>query len=199
MEDPILTSYSVLLPPGGAVLDIGAGQGRNALFLARKGIEVDAVEPSYIAIESLKEIAGEKKLPIRTFLGTFQEFSPDRDSYSGFLLCGLLPMLKWEDIRKLLHALDTWGSSSNLVFVTAFTTLDPAFDKMSQFSTPLGHNSFLDQYNQAWTYLEPGEILTLFPNYRVVHHWEGEGDEHRHGNGPMHKHAMVESVLRRTE
>jgi tellurite methyltransferase len=199
MEEPILTAYHKLLPPGGAVLDIGAGQGRNALFLARKGIEVEAVEPSYTAIESLKEITEREKLPIRTFQCTFREFSPNRDAYSAFLLFGLLPMLGWEDIRKLLHALDTWGSSSNLVFVTAFTTLDPAFDKMSRSSTPIGRNSFQDRYNQVWTFLEPGEISALFPGYRVVHHWEGEGEEHRHGNGPMHKHGMIESVLRRAE
>jgi len=32
------------LPPGGRALDVAAGEGRNSVYLARHGLEVDAVD-----------------------------------------------------------------------------------------------------------------------------------------------------------
>jgi hypothetical protein len=30
-----------------------------------------------------------------------------------------------------------------------------------------------------------------------LHHWEGMGPEHRHGDSPMERHAMTEVVFQR--
>jgi len=50
-----LERFSGRLKRGSTVLDIGAGQGRNALFLARRGITVHALEPSGVAAAELAE------------------------------------------------------------------------------------------------------------------------------------------------
>ena len=49
---PIVKQYCKLAPEGRA-LDIAAGIGRNALFLAKQGFEVDAVDISDKALETL--------------------------------------------------------------------------------------------------------------------------------------------------
>jgi hypothetical protein len=61
----------------------------------------------------------------------------------------------------------------------------------------IGKNSFADEQRNIRTYLEAGEILNLFDGYKVIHHWEGMGSEHSHGNGVLERHAMVEVVLQR--
>ena len=43
------------------VLDIGGGQGRNSIFLAEKGFQVEAIDTSIIAVETLTEISQKKK------------------------------------------------------------------------------------------------------------------------------------------
>lgn len=48
----IVTKFIPSVPPGKA-LDIAAGRGRNALYLARKGFEVDAVDISDQGLRSL--------------------------------------------------------------------------------------------------------------------------------------------------
>jgi len=48
----ILTRFYHLAPPGRA-LDIASGMGRNALFLAQKGFEVEAVDVSDVAVKAL--------------------------------------------------------------------------------------------------------------------------------------------------
>ncbi len=49
----IVERFWTLAPPGRA-LDIAAGNGRNALFLAEKGFAVDAVDISDVAVDQLK-------------------------------------------------------------------------------------------------------------------------------------------------
>jgi hypothetical protein len=83
------------------------------------------------------------------------------------------------------------------VFITGFTVLDASFARYSQTWKTIGKNSFADGQGNLRTYLEAGQILHLFNDYEVVHHWEGVGPEHRHGNRPIERHAMTEVVLQR--
>ncbi|MFF9841291.1 class I SAM-dependent methyltransferase [Streptomyces sp. NPDC013740] len=57
-----------LLPTGGRALDLGCGPGRNALFLAGRGFEVDAVDLSPGALAWARERAGEAGLTGIRFL-----------------------------------------------------------------------------------------------------------------------------------
>ncbi len=53
--EKILVEYAHLLNKKEAILDIGAGQGRNTFYLAKLGYSVDAIDTSSVAIESLKK------------------------------------------------------------------------------------------------------------------------------------------------
>ena len=46
--EPTLKRFAGRLKPGSEVLDIGAGQGRNGVFLAERGFTVHALEPGQI-------------------------------------------------------------------------------------------------------------------------------------------------------
>ena len=54
------------LLPSGKALDVACGQGRNALFLAEKGMSVTAVDLSEEGLEQLRREASLRKLDIRT-------------------------------------------------------------------------------------------------------------------------------------
>jgi SAM-dependent methyltransferase len=56
------------------VLELGAGHGRDTIFFASNGIEVDALDYSSVAIDILNKIAKEKRLPIK--LQTFDVKKP---------------------------------------------------------------------------------------------------------------------------
>lgn len=53
------------LPPGRAV-DLAAGEGRNAVWLAEQGWDVDAVDFSAVALRKAEEMARERGVAIRT-------------------------------------------------------------------------------------------------------------------------------------
>jgi SAM-dependent methyltransferase len=47
------------------VLELGSGHGRDTIFFASNGIEVEALDYSVIAVEILDKVAKEKRLPIK--------------------------------------------------------------------------------------------------------------------------------------
>lgn len=47
------------------ILELGSGHGRDTLFFASNGLEVDALDYSDAAIEILDKMAKEKRLPIK--------------------------------------------------------------------------------------------------------------------------------------
>jgi len=179
------------------VLDIGVGQGRNALFLAREGFTVHAIDPSQVAIEQVSALAAQQGLPIHVFPCDFADFVPPTVAYSGILVFGLIQILSRNAIDVLRQKLMLWTTEGSLVFVTGFTVADASFSNYSQKWKSLGENSFTDGLHNFRTFLEPGEILRLFDRYAVLHHWEGMGPKHRHGNRPLERHAMTEVVLQR--
>ena len=105
---PILCDYHDQLDPTRPVLDIGTGQGRNAVFLARAGVAVDAVDPSAVAIELVADRAAQEGLPVRCTQCGIEDFKPDVASYGGVLCFGLIQILPWESIAMLLANIDRW-------------------------------------------------------------------------------------------
>jgi len=62
------------LPRSGAALDIGAGEGRNALFLASRGLDVLAVDQSTVGLEKARGLAQQRGLTLRTQAVDLRDF-----------------------------------------------------------------------------------------------------------------------------
>jgi cyclopropane fatty-acyl-phospholipid synthase-like methyltransferase len=195
--EPILINYYHRMSKFQPVLDIGAGQGRNALFLAREGFTVDAIDPSQVAIETISALAAQEGLSIHSHQCGFDKFVPQVDFYSGILVFGIIQILPWEGINLLREKIKQWTRQGSFVFITGFTIADASFVRYSQTWKTIGENSFAGEQGNLRTYLEAGEILKLFSEYEVVYHREGLGPEHRHGDSPIERHAMTEVVLQR--
>jgi cyclopropane fatty-acyl-phospholipid synthase-like methyltransferase len=76
-----LSSMAERLPMSGDALDIGAGEGRNALFLASRGLNVLAVDQSDAGMQKAQRLAGERGLALRTQVADLQEFDAERNSF----------------------------------------------------------------------------------------------------------------------
>jgi len=70
------------------LLVVGAGQGRNALYLARRGLEAVAIDPSAVAVDTLR--SGNPSIDARH--ERFESFRFERP-FGGVLVFGLLPIL----------------------------------------------------------------------------------------------------------
>lgn len=194
--DEFLRAQLAGLDPGRTVLDLGMGQGRNALWLARRGFRVEGIEPSEPARALVAELAAQEGLKIAAHAGTFQEFDAEQASFGAVLALGLIPILSRDELALLKERVDRWLAPAGVLLVTAFTTEDPSYERIAAEWTPAGSNSFLSAGGDRRTFLLPREIPRLFPGYEILHHEEELGEEHRHGDGPLHRHAWTRALLR---
>ncbi|HSL16795.1 MAG TPA: class I SAM-dependent methyltransferase [Methylomirabilota bacterium] len=73
------------LAPGRA-LDLGAGEGRNAIWLAERGWRVTAVDFSEVALEKARRIAAEREVGIETVRADLTGYRPEPAAFDLVLL-----------------------------------------------------------------------------------------------------------------
>ena len=90
---------SVHFPEIGHGLDIAMGEGRNAIFLAKKGFQVEGVDISEVALRKAKRLARENRVNINTILADLTTYTIKPDAYHvilnfNYLQRSLIPQLK---------------------------------------------------------------------------------------------------------
>ena len=196
--DALLVDHVHRLDPSRPVLDIGAGQGRNALFLARRGLAVHAIDPSEPAIAQLRLAAADEGLDLRADALSFDAVRAPSGGCGAVLVFGLVPILDRAGVDSLVACVSELTAPGGHAFVTCFTTHDPRYVERSRSWTRGAGGTLLSPAGAPWTYLEPGELPALFESFfDVAHHRQGLGPWHRHGAGEPERHGVAEVVLRR--
>jgi cyclopropane fatty-acyl-phospholipid synthase-like methyltransferase len=194
-ESHLLKEYAHLIPEGARVLDLGVGQGRNALPLARRGCQVTGIDTSGVAVETVNRLARAEKLPVEAAIQDFLHYEPDR-SFDAVLCFGLMQMLDLMGCASLVERLHHWTRPGGALFLTAWHLEDPGFETYCREWERRSGRSFRSPDGEInRLFLEHGEILKLFFRWEVVHHWEGLGQLHQHGAGKKERHGEVEAVL----
>ena len=91
--DPVpsqfLVEYEARLPGAGRVLDLACGRGRNAVWLARRGFRVDAVDFSSIALAKAMTLAARRGVAdrVRTIEHDLESGLPQLDGVYELVLC----------------------------------------------------------------------------------------------------------------
>lgn len=94
----VLAENTHLLPAAGGALDLAAGLGGNALYLARRGLETHAWDISTEAMTRLEALAASLALPVRTEVRDVIRCPPPPETFdvvvvSRFLERSLTPFL----------------------------------------------------------------------------------------------------------
>lgn len=84
----------------GSILLPAEGEGRNAIYAASKGWQVDAFDFSEVARKKALELAAEKDVRINYFLKDIQDFHADKQ----YDVVALIHVHQPEPIRKLFHS-----------------------------------------------------------------------------------------------
>jgi SAM-dependent methyltransferase len=79
-ETVLLEKWQPELPPGRA-LDLACGAGRNSLYLAACGYEVDAVDIAPFALEQARAKARERELEVNWIEADLDTFVPEKSRY----------------------------------------------------------------------------------------------------------------------
>jgi len=92
---PLLEENVKDLAPGKA-LDLAAGEGRNSIYLAKRGWKVHAIDFSDVAVGKGRRMTERLGLPVRWEVKDLTTFTPQRESYDLVILYYL--HMPWSDI-----------------------------------------------------------------------------------------------------
>lgn len=149
--NPFLKKRIRLLPKGKA-LDIATGEGRNAVFLAQNGFEVDALDISEKGLKKAKKLAREQGVKINTFFVDLGQYEIEKERYD---LIANFYFLKRRLIPRIKKGLKKGGRVIFETYLLEHRTLGTGGPK------------------QAKYFLKPNELLRLFKNFRILFYREG--------------------------
>ncbi len=72
--------------PGGRLLSLGAGEGRNEIWLAEQGFRVTAVDSSAVGLEKLNKLAEARGVRVETVLADALEFEPEAEAFDAAVM-----------------------------------------------------------------------------------------------------------------
>ena len=139
------------IPYEGTVLDMGMGEGRNAVFLAQKGYKVTGVDISSVAVKKAYLLAQEFGVKIKGVVASLQDYKIAPNSFDA-IVC-----FYYVD-RSLVEKIKTWLKPNGILIYEAYTTRERSKKKRD----PLDEE----------TYLKEQELLKLFPGMRVLKYEE---------------------------
>lgn len=140
-----------LLPPSGLALDIAAGEGRNAVFLAELGFEVIALDISFHALVKCRRLAQSRGVDVQTAAVDLTSFDLPSSRFDLILNINFLQ-------RDLVPAIVSGLRVGGLVIFETLT---------------VDHLRWKPEFNREFL-LKRGELLELFEGLLLVKYREAE-------------------------
>jgi SAM-dependent methyltransferase len=159
-SNTILKKYLRILPKGRA-LDLAAGEGRNALFLAENGFEAEAVDVSPVAITRVRKSAKVRGVKVKAVVADLDTYRIPPGHYDVILNFYFLD-------RHLIPRIKKGLKKGGMVVFETYT----AEQKKLGTGGP-GQDKYV---------LKPNELLRLFRDFHVLFYREGvfkEGGKRR--------------------
>ncbi len=97
--------------PKGKVLSLAEGEGRNAIFLARQGYAVTAVDASLVGLEKAKKLASDNGVVIEFIHADLEEYGIGENKWDGIvsIFCPVPTVLRKKLHKKVVAGLKKKG------------------------------------------------------------------------------------------
>lgn len=135
----------------GRVLDIGMGEGRNAVYLATRGFEVVGIDISSIAVKKSKMLATEFGVSIDGVVGDVSKYDFKKESFDAIIVFYYVD-------RSLKKRILSWLKPGGILIYESYT------DHQLKVK---GYESYSKDY-----LLRPGELLSMFLEMRILKYEE---------------------------
>jgi SAM-dependent methyltransferase len=186
-EDPddystsLLTQLTLRLIRGrdpGRALDLGAGEGADAIRLALMGYKVTAVDISERAAEKIRKFAEDAGVVIGVEAADISEYRPDGE-FDVVICNGVLHYVR--DKASVIERAQAATMPGGVNVVSAWTTFTPV---------PACHNG-IPVYCDA----EDGVVARAYRGWDIkLLYFEHDKPEESHGGMPAHSHSHVKLI-----
>jgi SAM-dependent methyltransferase len=167
--------------PRGRALDLGAGEGSDAIRLALLGYEVDAVEVSAVGAAKIERFAKEAGAEVRVTVADAQDYQP-KGLYDVIICNGVLHYVKDKDSVISLMQEATCADGINVI--SLWSTHTPV---------PEGHDH-VPVYSDA----ENGVVTGRYQDWpKEFIFFERDKPEASHSDLPPHRHSHIKFIARK--
>ena len=187
---PILIHYQKLIPKG-KVLDLGIGEGRNALAMAERGFEVDGFDISETAIQRCQKQAEEANLKLNVKGADICNIDIQENSYSLIISAMVLQFLEKPDVDAIIEKAKKGLQKEGIFYMSAFSTENPSYKMMKEnndrFELVAPNTFYSKEKNMCLHYFSKEEVLSYFTQFQIISYSEsylldlGHGEPHYHG------------------
>lgn len=167
--------------PQGRVLDIGAGEGTDAIRLALLGYEVDAVELSIVGAEKIMHFAKEADVKVRVTVADVQDYTPD-GLYDVVICNGVLHYV--QDKHSVISLMQQATGDDGINVISLWSTYT---------EVPECHE-FVPIYSDA----EDGIVTSRYQDWpKEFIYFERDKPEAAHSDLPPHRHSHIKFIARK--
>jgi tellurite methyltransferase len=170
-------------PPTGEALDLGSGEGRNSLLLARYGYHVHAVDSSSQGIQKLERYAHSQGFhTIDGEVADVRTVPLTPNFYDAIVAVTILDHITEEEGKKVAEAIIDALKPGGFVFIEVFTVHDPAAKASRK-----EHETISETASFVQHYFDEGELAAWFSTLKTLQYEEimkyddSHGEPHYHG------------------
>jgi cyclopropane fatty-acyl-phospholipid synthase-like methyltransferase len=182
-------------PSGGRALDLGCGEGRNSLLLARYGYHVHAVDVSSQGIEKLKKYAlSQDSDSIDGEVADVRKIQLASQFYDAIVAVTILDHITEEEGKAVAQAMIDSLKPDGFMFIEAFTIHDPAANTSWNEDETISETATFVQH-----FFDEGELAVWFSTLEILKYEEIMKYDDSHGEPHYHGLARLIGRKRKTK
>lgn len=170
-------------------VDIGAGEGRNSLFLASVGFDVTAVEPSVVGANKIAERAGAAKLHVNLVNSDFLSAAASLHDVEFIVALTSLEHMEYDYLCRAVDEIKRILAPGGYLYIMVFTEDDPGYKKDLENASECA--LFIKHY------FKKGELKQFFSDFEILEYAEYTKEDTTHG--PVHYHGKAKLFGRKPQ
>lgn len=167
------------LKKGSQILDVGAGEGRNAIYLSEQGFNVDAFDISEKGIKKLNYLATKKGVYINSFICDVSNFIFCKQ-YDLIIAHGILQFIDNSIRNKFIEQMKNFTKVGGYNIISVFTNTTEIPEDLKDLMIGV---------------FKDGEIKTYYTKWDVEYKSYSFNDEHE--NGIKHTHTANKIIAQK--
>ncbi len=191
--DPFSRRASKYLPEGGALLDVGCGEGADSAYFAGKGFAVHAIDRNREYLRRFRRYCKDENLSavsIEHADATTYEYPRNRYDVIASIL--VVCCMKRSEAENVVRAMKRAVKPGGIILLSSRNYLDPEIKGCHAGGRMVERNTFCSDYSccEYVYFMEKGRLRELFRGFRVLYYREGYagckyGEHPRHGDSTI--------------
>ncbi len=155
--------------PNGPVLDLGMGKGRNALFFAKMGYEVDCIDISTTYVKQCQEHARTENLTLTAQVVDIHSYEIPNRRYALIIASKVLQFFRKSEIEEIAKKIYAGLARRGVVYARVFSLDEFEHVRDSSSLEEVEPNTYYhSKYRLYQHFFTKDEVLSLFPRLKLL-------------------------------